>query len=58
MFINKKDYIMKIQTLTKLALASLIFAGLCFTTGCEKSPEDKAADTMEEATDAVQDAAN
>jgi hypothetical protein len=49
---------MKIQTLTNLALASLIFAGLCFITGCKKSPEDKAADTMEEATDAVQDAAN
>jgi hypothetical protein len=57
-FINNKDYIMKIQTLTKLALTGLIFAGLYFTTGCEKSPEENAADTMEEATDAVQDAAN
>ena len=53
MFINNKDYIMKIQTLTKLALTGLIFAGLYFTTGCEKSPEENAADTMEEATDAA-----
>ncbi len=49
---------MKIQTLTKLALASLIFAGLCFTTGCEKKPEDKAAEAIQDAGDAVRDAVN
>jgi len=49
---------MKLQTLTKLMLAGLIFAGLCFTTGCEKSPEDKAADAMEDAADSMKDALN
>lgn len=49
---------MKIQTLAKLALAGLLFAGALFTTGCEKSPEDKAADVMEDAGDAIKDATN
>lgn len=48
---------MNIKTLTKLALASLFFAGAIFTTGCEKSPEDKAADAVEDAAGAVEAAA-
>ena len=47
---------MNIKTLTKLALAGLFFAGAIFTTGCEKSPEDKAADAVEDAADAMKDA--
>lgn len=49
---------MNIKTLTKLALTSLLFAGALFTTGCEKQPEEKAADAIEEAGDAVRDAVN
>ena len=47
---------MNIKTLIKLALAGLLLAGAIFTTGCEKSPEDKAADAMEDAGDAMKDA--
>jgi hypothetical protein len=36
----------------------LIFLGALFTTGCEKSPEDRAADAIEDAADAVEDALN
>jgi hypothetical protein len=56
--ITTTQIIMNIQKLTKLALAGLIFAGLCFATGCEKQPEDKAADAIEDAGDAVRDATN
>ena len=54
--IKQHIYIMNIKTLTKLALAGLFFAGAIFTTGCEKSPEDKAADAVEDAADAMKDA--
>jgi hypothetical protein len=54
---NNKDT-MSIKKLTTFALTSLLFAGALFTTGCEKSPEDKAADAMEDAADAVKDAVN
>lgn len=47
---------MSIQTLTKLALSGLIFAGLLFATGCGESPQDEAADAMEEAGDAIEQA--
>jgi outer membrane lipoprotein-sorting protein len=46
---------MKLQNLTKLMLAGLIFAGLCLS-GCEKSNEDKAADAVNDAANAVSDA--
>lgn len=49
---------MKIQTLAKLALAGLLFAGALFTTGCEKSPEDEATDVMQDASDAMEEATN
>jgi hypothetical protein len=49
---------MTIKKLSALALTSLLFAGALFTTGCEKSPEDKAVDAMEDAADAVKDATN
>lgn len=49
---------MKIQQLTKITLAGLLFAVALLTTGCEKSPEDKAADAIGEAKDAMQDAIN
>lgn len=49
---------MNIKQLTKLALTALLFAGALFATGCEKSPEDKAADAVEDAADAVKDATN
>lgn len=40
--------------ITKLALIGLLFAGALFTTGCEKSPADDAADAVEEAAEAVE----
>jgi PBP1b-binding outer membrane lipoprotein LpoB len=40
--------------ITKLALIGLLFAGALFTTGCEKSPADDAADAVEEATEAAE----
>lgn len=49
---------MTIKHMTKLALTALLFAGALFATGCEKQPEDKAADAIEEAGDAVRDATN
>jgi hypothetical protein len=49
---------MNIKKLTTFALTSLLFAGALFTTGCEKSPEDKAADAIKDAADAVKDATN
>jgi hypothetical protein len=45
-FIHNKKIIMKI---TKFALIGLLFAGALFTTGCEKSPADDAAEATEEA---------
>ena len=44
--------------LTKIVLTALFLAGALFSTGCEKSPEEEAADAMEDAADAVQDATN
>lgn len=49
---------MNIKKLTTLAFAGLLFAGALFTTGCEKSPEDKAADAIGDAKDAMKDAVN
>ena len=49
---------MNIKTLLKLVFAGLLFAGALFTTGCEKQPEEKAADAIEDAGDAVRDATN
>jgi len=49
---------MKLKSLTTLALTGLLFAGALLTTGCEKSPEDKAADAIGEAKDAIKDATN
>jgi hypothetical protein len=49
---------MKIKSITTLALTALLFAGALMTTGCEKSPEDKAADAIGDAKDAVKDATN
>jgi len=46
------------KKLSKLFLIALGFVGLCFFTACEKSPEDKAADAMEDAADAMKDAVN
>ena len=50
-YTNNKTIIMKI---TKLALIGLLFAGALFTTGCEKSPADDAADAVEEAAEAAE----
>ena len=49
---------MNIKKLTTLAFAGLLLAGAIFTTGCEKSPEDQAADAIGEAKDAIKDATN
>lgn len=49
---------MNIRKLTTLAFAGLLLAGAIFTTGCEKSPEDKAADAIGDSKDAVKDATN
>ncbi len=46
-----KPTIMKI---TKLALIGLLFAAALFTTGCEKSPADDAAEATEEVTEAAE----
>jgi len=40
--------------ITKLALIGLLFAGALFTTGCEKSPADDAAEVTEEVTEAAE----
>lgn len=42
----------------KLALSALLFSGLFFATGCEKSAEDQMEDAAEEAGQAVENAAN
>jgi PBP1b-binding outer membrane lipoprotein LpoB len=49
---------MKMKQLTKIALTALLFAGALFATGCEKQPEEEAADAIEEAGDAIRDATN
>lgn len=40
--------------ITKLALIGLLFAAALFTTGCEKSPADDAAEATEEVTGAAE----
>jgi hypothetical protein len=50
-YTNNKTIIMKI---TKLALIGLLFAAALFTTGCEKSPADDAAEATEEVTEAAE----
>ena len=50
-YTNNKTTIMKI---TKLALIGLLFAAALFTTGCEKSPADDAAEATEEVTEAAE----
>jgi hypothetical protein len=47
---------MKMQQLTKIVLAGLLFSSALLTTGCEKSPQDKATDAINEAKNAMQDA--
>ncbi len=47
---------MNIKKLTTLAFAGLLLAGAIFTTGCEKSPEDKAADAIGDAKESMKDA--
>ena len=46
-----KPTIMKIA---KLTLIGLLFAAVLFTTGCEKSPADDAAEATEEVTEAAE----
>ena len=46
-----KPTIMKIA---KLTLIGLLFAAALFTTGCEKSPADDAAEATEEVTEAAE----
>lgn len=49
---------MTIQHMTKLALTALLFTGALFATGCEKQPEEKAAEAIEEAGEALPEATN
>ena len=49
---------MNMRKLTTFAFAGLLLAGAIFTTGCEKSPEDEAADAVEDAANAIEDATN
>ena len=43
-----------IMKITKLALNGLLFAAALFTTGCEKSSADDAAEATEEVTEAAE----